>query len=30
MGDYTGWTGFDRQLLDKNGVLVLLSDYFDS
>jgi len=30
MGDYTGWTGFDRQLVDKNGVLVLLSDYFDS
>ena len=30
MGDHTGWTGFDHQFVDKNGVLVLVADYFDS
>lgn len=30
MGDHTGWTGFDRQTLDKEGNLVLTAESFDS
>jgi len=30
MGDHTGWTGFDRQSLDKEGNLILTADSFDS
>jgi hypothetical protein len=30
LGGRTGWTGFHRQSLDKNGVLILIIDGFDS
>lgn len=30
MGDHTGWTGFDRQSLDKEGNLILVAEWFDS
>ena len=30
MGDHTGWSGFHRQTVDKNGVLMLVVDGFDS